>query len=273
MIQINSLGPWVVVTGASSGLGEGFARALARRGLHLVLAARTADRLGELGEQLSAEHKVAHRVVPVDLTAADGPAHLLDRTADLDAGLLVSNAGAGRPGEFLDSDLTDLHRRLRLNATTHLELAHGFGRRFAARGAGGIVLVSALGATEGIPHMAHEAASKAYVASLGSSLHYELAPGGVAVTVMLPGNVDTPIIDSFAVDRSKLPFAPYPVDRAVEEALGALLRGRPRLVPDRRMRWMTRLTPRGLRVRANGRMLGRAAVALAARNTESDHAA
>lgn len=67
---------------------------------------------------------------------------LVAAAADLDVGLLVSNAGTGRPGRFLDQDLSDLHRRLALNTTTHLELAHAFGRRFVERGSGALILVS-----------------------------------------------------------------------------------------------------------------------------------
>jgi len=101
------------------------------------------------------------------------------------------DAGAGHPGRFVEQDLDDLHRRLRLNAVAHLELTHAFAQQLAARGRGGIVLVSALGASAGIPNMAHEAGSKAYVDALGTALHHELAGAGVKVLVMRPGNVDT----------------------------------------------------------------------------------
>jgi len=184
-------GPWAVVTGASSGIGEAFARALAADGLHLVLVARRTDRLTALGAELSRTHDVEHRVLTVDLARPDGPATVVEATTGTDVGLLVSNAGAGHPGRFVEQDVDDLHRRLRLNAVSHLELSHAFGRRLAARGHGGMVLVSALGASAGIPNMAHEAGSKAYVDALGTALHHELAGAGVKVLVMRPGNVDT----------------------------------------------------------------------------------
>jgi short-subunit dehydrogenase len=164
-------GPWAVITGASSGIGEAFARALAADGVHVVLAARRTERLAALGAELGRDHGVAHRVVTVDLADPDGPATLVEATAGLDVGLLVSNAGAGHPGRFVDQDLDDLHRRLRLNAVAHLDLAHAFARPLVARGRGGIVLVGALGASAGIPHMAHESGSKAYVDALGTALH------------------------------------------------------------------------------------------------------
>lgn len=266
MIEIESYGRWAVVTGASSGIGEAFAEHLAAAGLDLVLAARSTDRLQALGDRLSRAHGVSCRVVTVDLSTPQATSALVDATDDLDVGLLISNAGGGRPGPLLDQPLEDLHRRFTLNAIAHLELVHAFGRRFVDRGRGGIVLVSALGAVHGLPNMAHESAAKAYVLNLGEALHHELAPAGVDVTVLLPGNVDTPIIDAFGLDRAALPIRPQPADAAVREAVAALRKGRPLHIPGRMMRLMTRLVPRARSVRMNGRMLGRAARNLAERD-------
>lgn len=267
MTDLSTYGPWAVITGASSGIGRAFAEHCAGERLNLVLAARSTDQLAELGRTLTRAHQIEHRVVTVDLSHADGAARLVAATEDLDVGLLVSNAGSGRPGRFLDQDLPDLHQRLTLNTTTHLELAHAFGRRFTQRGRGAMVLVSALGAKHGLPNMAHESASKSYVLNLGEALHHELRPAGVKVIVMLPGNVDTPIIDKFGVDRTRLPIRPLPVTTAVRQTVQALLAGHPTIVPDRRLRTVARLTPRGMSIRMNGRMLGQAATNLAARRT------
>ena len=153
--DLSGYGPWAVITGASSGIGRAFAERCASDGLNVVLSARSSERLEELGRTLSATHDIAHRV---DLMHPGGAPDLIAATADLDVGLLISNAGAGRPGRFVDQDLADLHRRLTLNTTTHLELAHAFGRRFVERGGGAMVLVSALGAAHGLPNMAHDGA-------------------------------------------------------------------------------------------------------------------
>jgi short-subunit dehydrogenase len=258
-------GSWAVITGASSGIGAAFAEHCAAEGRNVVLAARSTDRLLDLGRQLTRTTGIEHRVVTVDLSHADGAAKLLAACQDLDVGLLISNAGNGNPGRFLDQDLPDLHQRLILNTTTHLDLAHGFGRRFVQRGRGAMVLVSALGAVHGLPNMAHESAAKSYVLNLGEALHHELRPAGVKVTVMLPGNVDTPIIDRFGLDRTDLPIRPLPAATAVRQTLRALRNGRPSIVPDRRLRILTKLTPRRMSIRLNARMLGQAATNLAAR--------
>lgn len=259
MIETSSYGTWALVTGASSGIGRAFAEQLAAAGLNLVLAGRSTERLESLGESLRRTRGVEIRPIAADLSDPDGASTIIEATRDLDVGLLISNAGTGRPGRFVDQDLDQLRRRLILNATTHLELLHAFGRRFTDRGRGGIVVVSALGAQHGIPNMAHDAAAKGYALNLGVALHHELAPAGVDVTVMLPGNVDTPIIDALGIDRASLPVRPQSAEQAVRETLAALVKHRPTLVPGRMMRMMTRLLPRTISIRMNGRMLGQAA--------------
>jgi uncharacterized protein len=265
MIEIASYGPWAIVTGASSGIGQAFAEHLAAAGLDLVLAARSTERLESLGEELQRAHGISYRVVTVDLSDPDAASVVVEATADLDVGLLVSNAGAGRPGLLLEQPLETLHRRLALNAMSHLELVHAFGQRFAARGRGGIILVSAFGAGQGLPNMAHDGAAKAYVLSLGAALHYELAPAGIAVTVLLPGNVDTPVIDALGLDRSSLPARPQPAGKAVRSTVKAFLKGHAVHIPGRMMRMMGRLMPPSMSARMNGRMIGTGARNLAAR--------
>jgi uncharacterized protein len=104
---------------------------------------------------------------------------------------------------------------------------------------------------------------------LGEALHYELAPAGVDVTVLLPGNVDTPVIDALGLRRAALPIRPQPAEAAVRETVTAFLKHRPLHIPGRLMRIITRLTPRPLSVRINGRMLGQAARNLAQRQAAS----
>ena len=265
MVEIASYGPWAVVTGASSGIGEAFAGQLAAAGLNLVLSARSTSKLEALGQALAAGHGISYRVVTVDLGDPAGAAALLAATGDLDVGLLVSNAGYARPGPLLEQPLEDLHRRFTLNAVSHLDLAHAFAGRLVARGRGGIVLTSALGAFQGLPNMAHDSAAKAYVLNLGEALHHELAPAGVDVMVMLPGSVDTPVIDALGLRQAALPNRLQPAEAAVRETITAFLKHRPLHIPGRLMRIMTRLMPRSLMVRMNGRMLGQAARTLAQR--------
>src|SRR3954447_8950061 len=134
-------GPWAVVTGASSGIGEAFARRLAARGVHLVLIARREDRLRMLADELERRHAVRTRIVPVDLAADDFLPVVATATHDLDVGLLVNNAGALAAGRFLDRDLTAALNQLNLNTGATLVLAHLCGRRLRERRRGGVVFL------------------------------------------------------------------------------------------------------------------------------------
>src|SRR5262245_53258401 len=132
-VDTRTFGPWAIVTGASSGIGKEFARQLAMSGLDLVLLARRVRLLEELGRQVKNEFGVQYRVVALDLTEDDFLEKIEVATHDLDIGLLISNAGAGIPGEFLTLERAALLRIVRLNIIAHLDLAPHFGQQLSAR--------------------------------------------------------------------------------------------------------------------------------------------
>jgi short-subunit dehydrogenase len=232
-IDAHQFGPWAVVTGASSGIGEEFARQLAAAGINVVLVARRLDALHHIGAGVADQYGVAYRAVGVDLSDPDMLNPIVEATADLDVGLLVSNAGTAMPGAFLGSDLAAQRSIVRLNAGAHLDLTHHFGPLLARRGRGGIVLVSALGAIHGVPYMANTAATKAYIASLGDGLHVELAKHGVHVTVLHPGPTRTAAMTELGLDAKKMPIPAMGVQRCVKETLRALAHNRARCIPGR----------------------------------------
>ncbi len=180
-------GPWAVVTGASDGIGRAIAQQLAEAGMDLVLVARRRPELEELALELHHRHRVATRVVTADLADPAGVEAVFRATDGLDVGLLVAAAGFGTSGPFLQASLDTELQMLDVNARAVTAMAHGFGRRFAARGRGGIVLMSSLVAFQGVPGAAHYAATKAYVQTLGEGLHAELKPHGVDVLCSAPG--------------------------------------------------------------------------------------
>jgi len=256
-INAHQFGPWAVVTGASSGIGREFAHQLADAGIKVVLVARRLAALQELGAALARGYGVDYRAVGVDLSDPGMLTPIAEATNDIDVGLLVSNAGAGLPGPFLDSDLQAQRAILRLNTAAHLGLTHHFGERLARRGRGGIVLVSALGAIHGVPYLAHTAATKAYVASLGVGLHGELAQHGVHVTVLYPWPTRTPAIAELGLDPDKMPIPPMAPDVCAREALRALQRNRARCVPGRVNRVTAALVPAAVTRSMMSRMLAR----------------
>src|SRR5947208_9812664 len=187
-------GPWALVTGASSGIGKEFERQLAASGINIVLVARREDLLKEVGVEFSKRYGVEHRVVVLDVSREDFIRQLNSAIDDLDIGLVVSNAGTGNPGEFLKLDRQLLEETLRLNTMSHLDIAHYFGGKLAERKRGGLILVGAMGAENGIPCMANDGAAKAYVHSFAEALPYERKPLGPYVPGLAAGLPNTPLL-------------------------------------------------------------------------------
>lgn len=258
-IDKNRFGPWALVTGASSGIGREFAEQVAANGINLVLAARRRPLLEEVGRSLTQRYGVKHRVVEADCYQPNLVDKLTEATDGLDIGLVVSNAGTGEPGQFLKKDRASLLTIARLNALSHLEIAHYFGGRLAQRGRGGLLLGGAMGAIHGLPFMAADSASKAFVQALGEALHVEFQPLGVNVTVLVIGPTDTAIIPKFGLDPSTMPMKLMQPEQCVREGLNALVKNRSAYIPGRTNRVMNAIMPASVARRMMGKMLGGAA--------------
>lgn len=246
-------GKVALVAGASQGLGEAFARALAARGLDLVLLARRQDALSTLAGELRAQHSIDVRVAAVDLAAPDLLTQARAATDGLDVGLVVYNAAASLIGPFFDQPLADKLRIVDVNCRGPLILADEFGRRMAARGRGGILLMASLAASHGSPLVATYAATKAFNLVLAESLWDELRQSGVDVLACRAGATRTPAYEA-SDPQGKVPIMePAPV---AEQALDALGRG-PSMVPGAVNRlsdfFMGRLLSRKLAVTIMGR--------------------
>jgi short-subunit dehydrogenase len=250
-------GPWALVTGASSGIGKEFAQQIAASGINIVLVARREDLLKEVGVEFSKRYGVEHRVVVLDVSQEDFIRQLASATDDLDIGLVVSNAGTGNPGEFLKLDRQLLEDTLRLNTMSHLDIAHYFGEKLAERRRGGLILVGAMGAENGIPCMANDGGAKAYVHSLGEALHYEFKPLGVYVTVLAAGVTNTAVLEKFALDPKTMPMKPMSVGQCVSEGLSGLVKNRSRIVPGRLNRILNALVPASLARKMLADLLGK----------------
>jgi len=185
-------GPWALVVGGSTGLGAACAREAASRGVHVVLTARRPGPLQSLAEELRARHGVEVRVVENDIGEADAAARVLEAVARLDVGLLIYNAAGERVGPFYEMPLEDHLFNIAANCTTPTILSYEIGRRLAARGHGGIAIVSSIAALVGCSYMAMYAATKAFEWVLGEGLYAELEPHGVDVALYLLGSTATP---------------------------------------------------------------------------------
>src|SRR6266478_5729314 len=257
-------GPWALVTGASSGIGKEFARQIAASGINVVLVARRETLLAELGRAISKEFGVQYRALAMDVSQEGFIAGLADATRDIDIGLIVSNAGTANPGEFLKLDQQLLQATLRLNTMAHLDISHHFGAKLAKRRRGGLILVGAMGAENGIPRIANDGAAKAYVHSLGEALHYEFKPLGVYVTVLAAAFTNTEVLEKFGFDPKTMPMKPMSVEQCVSEGLNGLLKNRSRIIPGRLNRIMNALVPASLARKMEADMLGTALAGKAA---------
>jgi len=247
-------GPWAVVTGASDGIGCAFAEQLATAGLALVLVARRGPELDALATALCERHGTEAIIVPADLGTAAGRAAVTRATVDLDVGLLVAAAGFGTSGPLLRGGLDAERAMLAVNCQAVLEQSHEFGARFAARGRGGLVLLSSIVAFQGVPRAAHYAATKAYVQTLAEGLGRELAPLGVDVLACAPG----PVTSGFA-ERADMELGPTVSPEAVARGALTALGHRATVFPGARSKLLVgalRTLPRAARVRVMKRVMG-----------------
>ncbi len=181
--------PVALVTGASVGIGEQFARQLAERGHDVVLVARDAARLEVLAKEIEAASGVRAEVLAADLTDAAQLASVEARVRDVD--LLVNNAGFGTFGSFHTLDIETETREIDLNVIALVRLTHAAASAMAARGRGAILNVSSLAGFQPGPSNATYGATKAFVTSFTEAVHEELKGTGVSVTALCPGFTHT----------------------------------------------------------------------------------
>ncbi|HMF03995.1 MAG TPA: SDR family oxidoreductase [Acidimicrobiia bacterium] len=226
--------PMALVTGASSGIGSEFARALAARGDDLVVVARDASRLDALAERLEAQYGVNVEVLSADLTSKKGRAVVEARleSAEPAVDLLVNNAGMGTYGKFAELSREGETRVIRLNVLAVVQLSHAALPGMIERGRGGIINVSSLAGHQPTPLNATYGGTKAFVTSFSQALHEELRGTGVKVMVLCPGFTRTEFQERAGLDSGSVPSflwqTPEPV---VGAALRAYDQGRAVCIP------------------------------------------
>jgi short-subunit dehydrogenase len=238
-------------------LGEAFARALAARGINVLLVARREPELNTLAAELRTQRTIETRVCPVDLGTPTGPQAVLAAAQGLEVGLLVYNAAFSPIGPFLDRPLGDHQRALQVNCLGPLALAHGLGSAMAQRGRGGILLMSSLTAFQGSPYVSSYGATKAFNLALAEGLWFELSGQGVDVAAVCAGAVRTP---GYLRSSSQAVPGLLEPSAVAERALRALGRG-PFTIPGAFNRFaslfMRRLLPRRATVSIMGQQTRR----------------
>lgn len=214
-----------LITGASAGLGVGFAEALAAEKRDLLLVARRLDRLEELAARLRAAHGVRADVIAADIAEPGAPERVI-RDAEargLHVATLINNAGFGARGAFAEMDRAAQAGMIDLNCRALVELCHLVLPAMIARKQGGILNVASTAAFQPGPWMAVYYATKAFVLSFSEALHEEALPHGVRVAALCPGPTRTEFADIANMGDSELfkRFASGP-EAVVRDGLAAL---------------------------------------------------
>lgn len=252
--------PVALVTGASMGIGEEFARQLAARDHDLVLVARDSARLEALAKELRDAHGVNVEVLPADLTDDAQLAGVETRARNVD--LLINNAGFGTFGKFFELDLDTEMRELKLNVGALLRLTHAAARGMAERGKGGILNVSSLAGFQPGPLNATYSATKAYVTSFTEAVHEEMTGTGVAISVLCPGFTRTGFQETASAPANDVPSFMWQMPPEVVKAgLDGVAKNKAIIVPgtlNRVLGTFSSMSPHALTRRISGEILKRA---------------
>jgi short-subunit dehydrogenase len=219
--------PIALVTGASSGIGQVFARKLAARGYDLILVARRSERLAQLG--------LGARCIGADLTTPEGMAQTEDVIRRCDGlSLLVNNAGFGTLGRFWEADLAGQERMHQLHVMATMRLTHAALANMVPRAQGAVINVSSVAAFSQSEGNVSYCATKAWMNSFTEGLSIELrrVHSPVRVQVLCPGFTVTEFHETLGMDRGKIPgFLWMSADAVVDASLRGLDRGKVIVIP------------------------------------------
>lgn len=228
---LKKYGPWAVVTGGSSGIGEAFCHALAQKGLNIVLVARNQLKLQALSQELKSKYNVQTKVVIADLQVTNDIEKICIETDQLEIGLLINNAGSSDIRLFINKPADKITDQIYLQCLAPLRLTHFFARQMATRKRGGVIFVSSTAGLQSIPYLADYSAVKSFLLTFGEALHEELKPENIDVTVVCPGPTDTPGFQELTGLLSKNMGLPVSTSAQVaNKTLRALQANRPLII-------------------------------------------
>jgi len=256
-----------LITGASRGIGESFARVLASEGHSLILVARDLIALNALKESLMAEWGVMIKIkiISIDLRDPNAARMIFERTQQegWDVDFLINNAGFGRFGEFESHPVDDYLEMIQVNVTAPMALSHYFLGPMKARGQGAIIHVASMAAFQPTPYMTVYGATKAFLRAFSEGLTGENQASGIQVVAVCPGLTDTHFFVAAGAEvEMTLHGAPGMLtpDVVVKGSLEAVRRGTMTVVPGIKNRLMAMLSsaiPHRIGVPLAARILGR----------------
>lgn len=232
-----TLGSHALVIGASTTIGEQFARQLAQKGMNVVLVARRQEELERVASDIRREHRVEARVVALDLMVDGAVDKLVAAVSDLEISLLVVNANLHKVNLFDKMDLDTKLRMIRMNTELPVRLVHTLGPPMLERGRGGVILISSLNCLSPLEIDSVFQGTKAFILLFGESLWAEYRRRGVKVAVTLVNGIEgSESYEKKLSPRSrkvaKLIGGSMPPERIVSSSLEQFERDYPVLVPD-----------------------------------------
>jgi short-subunit dehydrogenase len=249
-----------LITGASSGIGEAFARKLATRGHNLLLVARSEEKLIVLCNELGRSDGINAQYVALDLSRPESAQQLLEETKkrELEIDLLINNAGFGSMNDFAMLDLDRELNMIDLNVRALVELTHRFLQPMRERKGGAIINVASTAGFQPVPYMATYAATKAFVLSFSEALWEENRALGIKVMALCPGVTATNFFEAARMYKPPPARASQTPEDVVDTALRGLTSGRSHIIsglPNYLMVQTERLVPRSLVARLAGMVL------------------
>lgn len=248
-----------LITGASSGIGESFARKLAALGHNLLLVSRSEDKLIMVCNEVGRSHNIRAEYFAVDLSRPNAAQSLFEETRkrDLEIDLLINNAGFGSMGDFAQLDLNRELNMIDLNIRSLVELTHRFLQPMRERKSGAIMNVASTAAFQPVPFMATYAATKAFVLSFSEALWEENRTYGIKVMALCPGVTETNFFEASSMLRPPARTSQTP-EEVVDVGLRALARGKSSVISGWTNRLMVeseRLVSRKFVLRAAGAVM------------------
>ncbi|QKI83286.1 hypothetical protein SAMN05421790_11291 [Kroppenstedtia eburnea] len=231
-----------LVTGASSGIGEAFARLLTQKGYHVVLVARREQRLRELATELTAGGGSAE-VLVADLLTREGLDRVCTRIRRDRVDLLVNNAGIGLYGPVAETDETREREMIRLHVEVPVTLLRAVLPQMKNRGSGGMIQVGSTSSFLPTPYMTAYGAAKAFLLHYGEALAAELRGSGVTLTTLCPGSTESEFAQRTGIRQSNQ----MPAEQVARLGFSAWQKGRPVVVTgtlNRFLIFLPRLLPR-----------------------------
>ena len=248
-----------LITGASSGIGEAFARKLAAQGRNVLLVARSEDKLITLCNELGRQNSIRAQYLAMDLTEPDAPARLFDEAQQrgLTIDLLINNAGFGAFGDFTKTSTARQLNMIDLNIKALVDLTYRFLLPMRERKQGAIINVASTAGFQPVPFMATYAATKSFVLCFSEALWEENRPYGVQVMALCPGATETNFFEA-AHGHKPAGRVAQTSEEVVETALSGLARRKSHIVSG----WMNfimveseRIAPRSVVTLMAGKMM------------------